>query len=106
MERTRLELLFDQELLQNAEQARILCGSPVTRFVRSVQTTGGVSAVPGALQAEPSVRRVRFACTGRPTRPVRGGQRRQGQIQARSLPTTKSRLSCSALEAGNFKSGR
>ena len=45
MERTRLELLFDQELLQNAEQARILCGSPVTRFVRSVQTTGGVSAV-------------------------------------------------------------
>ena len=44
MERTRLELLFDQELLQNAEQARILCGSPVTRFVRSVQTTGGVSA--------------------------------------------------------------
>lgn len=58
MERTRLELLFDQELLQNAEQARILCGSPVTRFVRSVQTTGGVSAVPGALQAEPPVRRV------------------------------------------------
>ena len=45
MERTRLELLFDQELLQNAEQARILCGSPVTRFVRSVQTTGGVAAV-------------------------------------------------------------
>ena len=45
MERTRLELLFDQELLQNAEQARILCGSPVTRFVRSVQTTGGVWAV-------------------------------------------------------------
>ena len=43
MERTRLELLFDQELLQNAEQARILCGSPVTRFVRSVQATGGVS---------------------------------------------------------------
>ena len=41
MERTRLELLFDQELLQNAEQARILCGSPVTRFVRSEQTTGG-----------------------------------------------------------------
>ena len=45
MERTRLELLFDQELLQNAEQARILCGSPVTRFVRSVQSAGGVSAV-------------------------------------------------------------
>ena len=45
MERTRLELLFDQELLQNAEQARILCGSPVTRFVRSVQATGGVSTV-------------------------------------------------------------
>ena len=45
MERTRLELLFDQELLQNAEQARILCGSPVTRFVRSVQSAGGVAAV-------------------------------------------------------------
>lgn len=45
MERTRLELLFDQELLQNAEQARTLCGSPVTRFVRSVQSAGGVAAV-------------------------------------------------------------
>lgn len=58
MERTRLELLFDQELLQNAEQARILCGSPVTRFVRSVQTTGGRFRRAGALQAEPPVRRV------------------------------------------------
>ena len=45
MERTRLELLFDQELLQNAEQARTLCGSPVTRFVRNVQSAGGVAAV-------------------------------------------------------------
>ena len=45
MERSRLELLLEQELLQNAQQARILCGSPVTRFVRSVQTAGGVAAV-------------------------------------------------------------
>ena len=45
MERSRLELLLEQELLQNAQQARILCGSPVTRFVRRVQTTGGVAAV-------------------------------------------------------------
>ena len=44
MERSRLELLLEQELLQNAQQARILC-SPVTRFVRSVQTAGGVAAV-------------------------------------------------------------
>lgn len=58
MERTRLELLFDQELLQNAEQARILCGSPVTRFVRSVQSAGGVAAVRELCRAEPPVRRV------------------------------------------------
>lgn len=45
MERSRLELLLELELLQNAQQARILCGSPVTRFVRSVQTAGGVAAV-------------------------------------------------------------
>ena len=45
MERSRLELLLEQELLQNAQQARILCGSPVTRFVRSVQSRGSVAAV-------------------------------------------------------------
>ncbi len=42
MERSRLKLLLEQELLQNAQQARILCGSPVTRFV--AQTAGGVAA--------------------------------------------------------------
>ena len=45
MERSQLERAFEQELLQNAEQARLLCGSPVTRFVRRVQAIGGTAAV-------------------------------------------------------------
>ena len=45
MERSRLELLLEQELLQNAQQARILCGSPVTRFVRSVQAESPIRRV-------------------------------------------------------------
>ena len=56
MERTRLELLFDQELLQNAEQARILCGSPVTRFVRSVQSRANMARSLPTTRSTPALR--------------------------------------------------
>lgn len=89
MERTRLELLFDQELLQNAEQARILCGSPVTRFVRSVQTTGGVSAVRELCRRNrPSDAFDSLAQAGDSTCPRRPAPSRANT--ARSLPTTRS----------------
>ena len=61
----------------------------------------------GALPAEPSIRRVRFACTGRPTRPVRGGQRRQGQIRPALYRRRGQRLPCAAAGGRIFqKAGR
>lgn len=45
MEKTKVELAFEAELLQNAELARSEYGSPVARFVRSMQQTGGAAAV-------------------------------------------------------------
>ena len=43
---TKLELALQQELLQNAQQAAALYHSPVTRFVRDLQSRGSVAAVP------------------------------------------------------------
>ena len=89
MERTRLELLFDQELLQNAEQARILCGSPVTRFVRSVQATGGVSTVRELCRRNrPSDALIRLRRQADSTCPRRPAPSRANT--ARSLPTRRS----------------
>ena len=42
---TKLELALQQELLQNAQQAAALYHSPVTRFVRDLQSRGSVAAV-------------------------------------------------------------
>ena len=45
MEKTKLEHAFEAELLQNAQLAACRCGSPVTRFVQSIQRSGGTAAV-------------------------------------------------------------
>lgn len=50
MEKSKLVLAFEQELLQNAEQARLLCQSSVTRFVRCIHERGGVAAVQDSLR--------------------------------------------------------
>ena len=42
---TKLELALQQELLQNAQQAAARYHSPVTRFVRDLQSRGSVAAV-------------------------------------------------------------
>ena len=42
---TKLELALQQELLQNAQQAAAWYHSPVTRFVRDLQSRGSVAAV-------------------------------------------------------------
>ena len=42
---TKLELALQQELLQNAQQAAARYHSPVTRFVRNLQSRGSVAAV-------------------------------------------------------------
>ena len=42
---TKLELALKQELLQNAQQAAARYHSPVTRFVRDLQSRGSVAAV-------------------------------------------------------------
>ena len=43
---SKLELALQQELLQNAQQAAARYHSPVTRFVRDLQSRGSVAAVP------------------------------------------------------------
>ena len=45
MERSKLELAFDAELLQNAQQALAQYGSPEMRFIRSIQLVGGTAAM-------------------------------------------------------------
>ena len=42
---SKLELALQQELLQNAQQAAARYHSPVTRFVRDLQSRGSVAAV-------------------------------------------------------------
>ena len=56
---TKLELALQQELLQNAQQAAALYHSPVTRFVRDLQSRGSVAAVRDFVRrhAPPSSRR-------------------------------------------------
>lgn len=89
MERTRLELLFDQELLQNAEQARILWrqSRDALRAQRAVR--GGVSAVRELCRRNRPSDAFEFACTpADSTCPRRPAPSRANT--ARSLPTTRS----------------